>query len=91
MSKKEEIGALEAAKEGIQAIAPGLSLSKILSDITHELKEQAKQGCHEISSAIWTGNPYVQYARKDKAEDQEHSFVQQVKEEREQGKGGLER
>lgn len=91
MSKKEEIGALEAAKEAVQAIAPGLSLSKILSDITHELKEQCKHGAHEVSSAMFTGNAYVQYARKDKAEDQEHSFVQQVQEEREKSRGGLER
>jgi hypothetical protein len=90
-SQEQQIGAVEAAKEGIQAVAPGLSLKKIFGDIRHELKEQVKHGAHELASALFTGQAYVQYARKDKAEDQEKSFTQQIQEEREQSRGGMER
>ena len=48
----QQIGTLEAIKEGVQAIAPGLSLSKILGDIVHELKEQAQHGEAERKSTV---------------------------------------
>ena len=81
----QQIGALEAAREGIQAVAPGLSLSKIFSDVTAELKEQWKHGSHELASAMFTGNAYVQYARKESKDEPEHGLPEQ-----EQSRGGRE-
>jgi hypothetical protein len=85
--QEQQIGTLEAAKEGIQAVAPGLSLRKIFSDIGHELKEQVKHGAHELASALFTGNSYVQYARRDKVESPEHGLPEQ---QQEQSRGGRE-
>ena len=83
----QQVGAMEAAKEGIQAVAPGLSLSKIFGDVVAELKEQWKHGSHELASAMFTGNAYVQYARKDSKDEPDHGLpeVQQ-----EQSRGGRE-
>src|SRR5262245_37711351 len=79
-SQEQQIGAVEAAKEGIQSVAPGLSLRKIFGDIGHELKEQLKHGAHELASALFTGQPYVQYARRDKVESPEHGLPEQQQE-----------
>ena len=43
-NKEASMGATEAAKEGIKAIAPGLSMAKILGDIGEELKHQVSAG-----------------------------------------------
>jgi hypothetical protein len=83
MKQEQSVG----AKDGVQAIAPGLSLSKILSDVGTELKEQWKHGSHEMASAMFTGNAYVQYARKDKVEEPEHGLPEQ---QQEQSRGGRE-
>jgi hypothetical protein len=64
----EQIKAMEAAKEGVQAIAPGLSLNKIFSDIKAELKQQAAQGAHELASALFRGDPFVLYPRQNQAD-----------------------
>ena len=40
----QEIGAMEAAMEGIKAVAPGLSLSKILSEVGSELGRMGGAG-----------------------------------------------
>src|SRR5690348_6287682 len=75
------MGAAEAAVEGVklavEAFAPGLTLSKILGDIGHELKEQTKHGAHELASALFTGNSYVQYARRDKEDAPDHGLPQE--------------
>ena len=55
------MGPIEAIKEGIQAIAPGLSLSNILSDIGSELGRLGVQGQMEMASAIFNGNAFVPY------------------------------
>lgn len=84
----QQIGALEATREGIQAVTPGLSLSTIFSDVKAELKEQWKHGSHELASAMFTGNAYVQYARKDNSKDEpEHGLPEQ---QQEQSRGGRE-
>jgi hypothetical protein len=73
-----QIGALGAAREGIQAVAPGLSLSKMLGDIGAELKQQASHGALEMASAIFRGDPYVMYPRTGKdAQSNEGQGLQQ--------------
>ncbi len=47
----------------IEAIAPGLSLAKILGDIGHELMEQAQHGAHEAAAALFNGSGFVMYPR----------------------------
>ena len=47
--------------ESVQAIAPGLSLGKILGDIGHELKEQGAHGAHEAAAALFNGSAFVMY------------------------------
>jgi hypothetical protein len=61
--KAESMGAIEAATLGVQAIAPGLSIGKILGDIGHELKEQAQHGAHEAAAALLNGSGFVMYPR----------------------------
>ena len=58
---EQSMGAIEAAKEGMQAIAPGLSLSNILSDIGSELGRLGVQGQMEMASALFNGNAFVPY------------------------------
>ena len=55
------MGVIEAAKEGIQAVAPGLSLSNILHDIGSELGRLGVQGQMEMASALFNGNAFVPY------------------------------
>lgn len=65
-----------AIKEGIetiQAVAPGLSMEKIGSDIAHEATQQLQHGAHEVSAALYTGSAFVMYPRngkEDNAQDQ---------------------
>lgn len=72
----QSMGATEAAREGIQAVAPGLSLSKILNDIGSEMKQQAAQGAHELAAALFRGSDgFVMYQRtKDGKDDQQHGL-----------------
>ena len=58
---QQPMGAIEAIKEGIQALVPGLSLSSILSDIGSELGRLGVQGQMEAASAIFNGNAFVPY------------------------------
>jgi hypothetical protein len=51
----------------IEAIAPGLSMSKILSDIGTELKEQGAMGTHELAAALFRNHDaFVLYPRSGK-------------------------
>jgi len=95
----QKIGALEATREGIQAVAPGLSLSKLFNDIKAEAKEQAKMGAHELATALLRGSDgYVMYQRSGKEGQsmegqglhgqQEQGYVQRP--EQEQSRGGRE-
>ena len=81
------MGAMEAIKEGIQAVAPGLSLSNILSDIGAELKQQAAHGAHELASALFRGDPFVMYPRTNQADAPDHG---QTEMQQEQDRGGRE-
>lgn len=85
----QQIGAMEAVKEAIQAIAPGLSLRKIFADVVEEGKEQLKHGSHELASALFTGNTYVQYARKIEDNQPEHGLTQETQQ-HELDRGGRE-
>lgn len=78
----------EQVKEGVQAVAPGLSLSKILGDIGNELKNQAAHGGHELAAALFNGSPFVMYPRtKEGKEDPEHGLSEK---QQEQDRGGRE-
>ena len=84
------MGAIEATvegvKEGVQAFAPGLTLSKILGDIGTELKEQAQHGAHELASALFRGDGFVMYPRQNQTEGPEHGLSQEVQQEQSRGR-----
>ena len=54
-------GAIEAIKEGVQKVLPGLSLDKILGDIGAELGRLGVQGQMEMASALFNGSAFVPY------------------------------
>ena len=62
MSKS--MGAIEAIKEGVQAIAPGLSIGKIVGDLANEGERQVGQGAAELGSALFQGSAYVPYGSR---------------------------
>jgi hypothetical protein len=85
-NKEPSMGPVEAAREGIKTIAPGLSMSKILGEIGEELKHQVSAGAHELAAALFNQNAFVMYPR------QGHDDPQPSKEhqkEVEQDRGGL--
>jgi hypothetical protein len=47
--------------EGVSAAAPGLSLSKILSDVGAEVSRLGDQGRSEIAAALFNNNGFVLY------------------------------
>ena len=73
----ETITPLQAVTEGIQAIAPGLSLSKIFSDVKNELVHQASFGAHETAAALFNGSAFVMYGHGGKDVDQGQDQVNQ--------------
>jgi hypothetical protein len=54
-------GAIEAIKEGVQKVLPGLSLGKMLDDIGSELGRLGVQGQMEMASALFNGSAFVPY------------------------------
>jgi hypothetical protein len=77
MSRKSLIqGNLDhAIALGIKAIMPGLSLSKILSEVGEELKHQGSMGAHELAAALFNGSAFVMYPRQGNAvEDPQHGL-----------------
>jgi hypothetical protein len=63
--------------EGIKAIMPGLSLSKILSEVGEELKHQGSMGAHELAACLFSpsGSAFVMYPRQANAvEDSQHGL-----------------
>ena len=71
--------------KGIQAVLPGLSLSKILSDIGKELKDQAAHGSHEMASALFRGDAFVMYPRSEDPEQQQQGQQQEAQQEQDRG------
>jgi len=68
MSKQESqepdkgaLGFLSAARDAVQAIAPGLSLEKIGADVGPVLDRMATQGAAELGAALFQGHSYVPY------------------------------
>ncbi len=85
---EQQVGAMEAAKEGIQAVAPGLSLREIFSDIKAEMKDQLAHGSHELAAALFNGSPFVMYARGGHDEGPQHGLPetqQEIQQERDRG------
>ncbi len=90
----ESKGALSAAMEGIRAVAPGLSLSNILSDIGSEIQQIGAHGAHEMAAALFSGSGFVMYPRDggQQAEDPQHGLpIEAMKPpEIQQERGGME-
>ena len=84
-SGDQQIGAVEAVKEGIQAVAPGLSLRQIFSDIKTELTEQLKHGSHELAAALFNGSPFVMYGRGGRDNEPQHGLPEVEVQERDRG------
>jgi hypothetical protein len=95
---EQSMGAIEAVKEGIQAVAPGLSLSNILSDIGAELGRLGVQGQMEMASALFNGNAFVPYGPGQYTPTQEQAphhglpieAMKQPEVQQEQSRGGRE-
>lgn len=85
----QQIGAMEAVKEGIQAIAPGLSLRKIFADVVQEGKDQLAHGAHEMASALFRGDAFVMYPRTNQDKGAEHGVSQETQQ-HELDRGGRE-
>lgn len=88
---EQQVGAMEAAKEGIQAVAPGLSLAKVFGDITAEIENQVEHGSHEVAAMLYTGSPFVMYGRGGHDDGPQQGLPetqQETKQERD--RGGLE-
>lgn len=99
-------GVLGAAREAVQELFPGLSAEKFAKDVGHELAQQVAFGAHELAAAIFNGNqvvsPFVMYPgnARDSREDHgvhgpeqsqgEHSFAEELEQQRQQERGGRE-
>lgn len=91
MSSKEFFEQLKAGQEpslveSIQAVFPGLSLSKILGDIGEELTQQAAAGAHEMASALFRGDAFVMYPRTNQAEEPDHGLSETQQEQSRDGR-----
>lgn len=86
---EQQIGAMEAVKEGIQAVAPGLSLREIFSDIKAEMKDQLAHGSHELAAALFNGSPFVMYARGGRDDNEPQPGSPEVQQQ-ERDRGGRE-
>src|SRR5438034_551225 len=76
---EQSIGAIEAVKEGIQAIAPGLTLSKILNDVGAELKQMGMHGAHEAVAGLFTESAFVMYPRTSQGVDDPQHGLEAMK------------
>ena len=86
----QQIGAVEAVKEGIQAVAPGLSLREIFSDIKAEMKDQLVAWVlHEAAAALFNGSPFVMYARGGRDDNEPQPGSPEVQQQ-ERDRGGRE-
>ena len=56
-------GGVQAIKETIQAIAPGLDGGKMKGEIGGELQQMGAHGAHELAAALFNGNSFVMYPR----------------------------
>lgn len=102
--EQKATGAVEAVKEAVQSIAPGLSWDKIVGDVVHEVKQQVAFGAHELAAALFNGSGFVMYPRGTRDEQGkeghgvhgpeqgqgEQSFVEKLEQDRQQERGGRE-
>jgi hypothetical protein len=72
MSKFMEV--LKDVGETIQNVAPGLSLSKMFSDVGAEAARLGVQGQMEAASAIFNGHAFVPYGPGQKATEAEKAI-----------------
>ena len=88
------IGALEAVREGFQALLPGLSLEKFAKDVGHEVTQQVAAGAHELAAALFNHSAFVMYQRGTREDHgvhgPEHSSEETLPQERQQERGGRE-
>jgi hypothetical protein len=63
MSKPSLAELLKDERSGGEVTPPGLSLSKILTDVKVELKDQLAHGSHEMVAALFNGSAFVMYPR----------------------------
>ena len=83
------MGPMETAREAVKAIAPGLSLGKILADVGSEIKQMGAHGTHELAASLFGGgSAFVMYPRQgqDRVDDPQHGLDAQ----HEQHRGGME-
>ncbi len=71
--------------ETIQAVLPGLSLSKILGDIGEQLSHMGSQGSHEMAAALFNGSAFVMYPKAGH-EDPQQGLSNQPEIERDMGR-----
>ena len=67
MSRVREF--FEDLKEGILAVAPGLS--NLVPELGAEMSRLATQGQAELASVLFTGNGYVPYGQGQNREDKD--------------------
>jgi|HubBroStandDraft_6_1064221.scaffolds.fasta_scaffold4712343_1 hypothetical protein len=72
MSRFTEI--LKNVGETIQQVAPGLSWSKVVSDVKAEANRLGVQGQMEAASAIFNGHAFVPYGPGQKATEAEKAI-----------------
>ncbi len=58
---EKSMGVAGAAKEGLNAFVPGLTLDNILKDVGAELKRLGVQGQMEMASALFGNGGFVPY------------------------------
>lgn len=85
---------IEGIREGVGAFAPGLSLSKILSDIGSEIRQSTAHGAHEAAAVLFNGSGFVMYPRSagPQKEDPQQGLAEETIKppELQQERGGLE-
>ncbi len=78
-------GAIEAIKEAVQTVAPGLSLSKMFNEIGSELSQLASHGRTEMAAALFNGSPFVMYMKGQETTEQspDHGLANEASPEKE--------
>jgi hypothetical protein len=76
-------GVMNTLKESLKE---GMSLSKILSDIGKELKEQVAHGSHEMASMLFRGDSFVMYPRSEQKEQPDHGLPEPQQEQEHGGR-----
>ena len=58
---KGPLSFLEGVKDAVQAVAPGLSLDKMIADVSPVIDRMMTQGAAEAGALIFQGQSYVPY------------------------------